>query len=662
MNHYVMDYETLANCFTAVFIHYKTNEQFIFVIHESRNDYDSFVEFLETNIKNNEWHISYNGLAFDAQITQYILNNRNRLRRQSPEDITKIIYSYAQSCINKSHAGEWQEFAEWRLSIKQIDIFKMNHWDNAAKRSSLKWIQFSMDWDNLLDMPIHHTTKINANEVDTVVEYCINDVESTKEIFERSISQLSLRKELTNKFNVNLFSASEPRIGKEIFSYYMSKRMNIHPRDLKKLRTPRHKISLKDIILPYIKFTSFEFQSLLKRFQTLELDPASLKGSFKHSVQYKNVKADFGLGGVHGTNNSGIYKSDDEYVIMSSDVTSFYPNLVIRNKWSPGHFPAEDFCAQYEWFFDERVLIPKSNPMNYVYKIILNSIFGLSNEPNSFFYDPELCMRITVNGQLSLIMLYEMIIENIPNATGLMLNTDGVEIKIPRKYKDKYLDICKQWENLTKLKLEHDSYQKLIIADVNSYIGVNEFITTDINKWRAIKEKNPHYLFKIYNSDFMYAPVKMKGRFNFHELALHKNKSKLIVRKAIHAYFVYDILPEDFINDPVNQNILDFCIGSKSKGKWTQYSRSLIKGVYKEEKLQKTNRYYISNKGVKLIKSNPDGREIQLEAGKWMQTLYNKMNIKKWKNYDVNTQYYISAIESEISRIIYKSFNQLTLL
>ena len=44
---------------------------------------------------------------------------------------------------------------------------------------------------------------------------------------------------------------------------------------------------------------------------------------------------------------------------MSSDVTSFYPNLVIRNRWSPGHFPAEQFCDQYEWFFEERKKIPK---------------------------------------------------------------------------------------------------------------------------------------------------------------------------------------------------------------------------------------------------------------------------------------------------------------
>ncbi len=662
MNHYVMDYETLINCFCAVFIHYKTSEQHVFVIHESRNDYKSLIKFLEKNINNKEWHISYNGLAFDAQITQYILNNRYVFAKESAAAVALLIYTYAQSCIQKSNNNEWQEFPEWKLHIKQIDLFKMNHWDNAAKRSSLKWIQFSMDWDNLLDMPIEHTTIISGNNIDTIVEYCINDVESTKEIFKKSISQISLRKELTNKFNVNLYSSSEPRIGKEIFSYYMCKRMNINHRNLKKLRTPRSSIHLMNLILPYIKFTSFEFKSLLNKFLSLVLDSQNLKGSFKHSIKYKDVKIDFGLGGVHGVNQPGVYTSDDEYVIMSSDVTSFYPNLVIRNKWAPGHFPADMFCEQYEWFFDERVKIPKSNPMNYVYKIILNCIFGLSNDANSFFYDPELCMRITVNGQLSLTMLYEMIMESIPDAVGIMLNTDGIEIKIPRIYKDKYLAICKKWEELTLLKLEHDTYQKLVLADVNNYIAVHEFKTVSIVKWRDVKNNNPHYMFKVYNSNFMYADVKMKGRFDFHNLALHKNKSKLIVRKALHAYFVNNILPEDFINNPENQNILDFCIGSKSRGNWKQHARTIKNGKYFEYPLQKTNRYYITNKGVKIVKIHDDDREIQLESGKWLQTLYNKMSVKNWKEYDVNLQYYISAIESEILNIIERSFNQLTLL
>jgi len=656
-----MDYETLSNCFVAVFTHYKSDETEVFVVHELQNDYDAFIKFLNKNKNDKEWHISYNGLAFDAQVTHYILKNHNTLKRLSAENIAKTIYVYAQECINKGHNQQWQDYAPWQMKIGQIDVFKLNHWDNPAKRSSLKWIQYSMDWDNILDMPIHHETEITTKkELKTIIEYCINDVNSTKEVFNRSKPEIALRKDLTEEYNINLYSSSEPAISKEIFAYYLSNELGISKRELKSLRTYRSSIKVNDILLDYINFNAPEFILLLHKFRSLEPDPEKLKGAFKYSLAYRGMKIVFGLGGVHGAAASGVYEADDEWVIMSSDVKSFYPNLAIKNGWSPAHLPKEAFCSLYKWMYDERVKIPKSNPMNYVYKIALNCVYGLSNEDKSFFYDPEYTVRVTVNGQLSLMMLYEMITEAIPEAQGLLQNTDGVEIRIPKDSVEKYLEICKKWEEITNLELEHDQYQKLILADVNSYIAIHEFKEIDMKSWRETKIKNPHFLFKVVGNKFYYAKTKCKGRFEFNNLMLHKNKSKLIVPKGIYAYFVKGILPSDYISS--NKNILDYCIGGKSKGKWQQISRYIDVDHKVEDKLQKINRYYISNKGSKIIKVNSDdGREIQLESGHWLQTLYNKMKIyKRWSAYDIDNRYYIQAIEKEISKIMAET-NQLKL-
>ena len=542
MNHWVMDYETLVYCFVGVFKHYKTEETKVFAICKQRNDFSKFLEFLKENTENKEWHISYNGLAFDAQITHYIIKHYKDWKSMKGEDIAREIYSYAQSCIDKAHSGEFQEYPEWHMCIKQIDVFKLNHWDNMAKRSSLKWIEYTMDWDNILDMPIHHDTEINTqDQLDLVIEYCINDVEATKEIFNRCKPLIALRKNLTEKYNINLFSASEPRISKEIFAYYLSKELDMPRYEVKKLRTFRNVIKVKDLILDYIKFDTVEFKSLLEKFRTVEINPNYTKGGFRSSVVYKGVKTDFGLGGAHGATAPGVYESDTERVIMSSDVTSFYPNLAIVNKYAPAHIPKEKFCELYQWFFDERKKIPKSDPMNYVYKIILNSTYGLSNDKNSFLYDPQFTMFITVNGQLTLMMLYEMIMTRIPNAVALMQNTDGVETIIPREYIDTYMEVCKEWEQITGLNLEHDQYSKLVLADVNNYIAV------DTN-----------------------GKSKCKGRFEYEGLALHKNKSKLIIPKALYAYFVDGTLPEHTIKH--NRNILDYCIGAKSKGAWRQHA------------------------------------------------------------------------------------------
>ncbi len=661
-NHWVMDYETLFDCFTAVFEDYKTNKTEVFVICKLRNDLPEFIKFLEQNIQNKEWHISYNGLGFDAQVTHYILDNYQGWENIDGNDVAYTIYKYAQRTIEKSNNRDFSDYPQWKMVIGQIDLFKLHHWDNPAKRSSLKWIQYSMDWENILDMPIHHTSKIDTQEdLDTILEYCINDVRSTKEIFNRSTDLIRLRKELTNTYGINMFSASEPRISKEVFGYFLTRMLNIPKRDLRNMKTYRDTIKVKDIILSYISFTSPEFNMLLDRFKSIEIKGDKLKGSFKYSVNYKNVKTHFGLGGVHGAASKGVYESSDDMVIMSSDVTSFYPNLAIKNQFAPAHFPKKEFCDQYEWFFTERKKIPKSNPMNYVYKIILNSTFGLSNDEKSFFYDPELCLRITINGQLTLMMLYEQIMERIPGAVALLQNTDGVETLIPREYIDDYMGICKEWEEKTNLNLEHDEYQKLVLADVNNYIGVNNFIDVDITKWREVKQSQPHYLFKVENDKFSFAPVKLKGRFDFHNLQLHKNKSKLVIPKAIYQYFVNNVLPEDYLEE--NKNILDYCIGGKSKGDWEQVSRYIKDGAFTEDKLQKINRYFISNDGVKIIKVNKkDNREIQLESGRWVQTIFNVLKVEpKWENYNINKAYYMQAIETEINSILTVSTNQLKL-
>ena len=100
-----------------------------------------------------------------------------------------------------------------------------------------------------------------------------------------------------------------------------------------------------------------------------------------------------------------------------------------------------------------------------------------------------------------------------------------------------------------------------------------------------------------------------------------------------------------------NKNIFDYCAGAKLKGNWFFEKRNVINGEYKTEKLQKLIRYYISNGGVKLIKCNPDGREIQLESGKHMQTIFNMHEEKSWDQYDVNEKYYLDKIYDEIQKI-----------
>jgi hypothetical protein len=658
--HFVMDYETLSNCFIACFESIKSDEKHVFVVHDLQNDFDDYIQFIKRNILHDEWHVSYNGLGFDGQITEYIIQNAESLSYMSGSEIAEWVYSKAQHVINKQNSGEFLDFYEKTMSVKQVDVFKLNHWDSLAKRSSLKWIQYSMDWESIQDMPIHHTTKVTTfNQIDEIIGYCWNDVKSTKRIMMLSKSQIALRKTLTEEYNIPLFSASEPRISKELFLHFLSESTGIKKYELRQLRTKRESITVKDIILDYTEFKTATFQKLLTRFNEIIVYPENTKGGFKYSLNYKGVKTDFGLGGIHGARKSGIYESSKDVIIMSSDVVSYYPNLAIRNGWSPAHLPKAEFCELYEWFFNERKKISKKDVKNYVYKIILNSTYGLSNDANSFLYDPEFTMQITINGQLSLCMLYEMICEEIPGAFPLMQNTDGLETIIPREYQDKYLEICNRWEKITNLQLEHDTYSKMILGDVNNYIAIHDYKLVDEDKYNEVKQENPHYLFKEEGDKFYYAATKCKGRFEFNNLALHKNKSFLIIPRAIYYHFVHGIKPEAFLL--TQTNVYDYCGGVKIKGDWEFIEEKIENSEYSATKLQQTIRYYISEKGSKIIKTNKtDGRKIQVESGKWMQTVFINYVKKPFDEYLINKQFYLQKINKEINQLAPNS-NQLKL-
>jgi hypothetical protein len=686
-NHWVMDYETIVNCFVGVFVHHKDSSiSKVFVIHGDKNDLYALIMFLKECSRDNQWHISYNGLSFDAQISSYILANQSFLLSLSTEDVITKLYNFANSVIKSKDTGSFLPFSPWSIPIKQIDLFKMNHWDNKAKMSSLKWIQYSMDWENVEEMPHKHYEPVTDEQtLNKVISYCFNDVYSTRDIFIRSKEQIELRRQLTTEYKIDLYSASEPRISKELFLHFLEQRTGIPKSELKQGRTHRTHIVLADCILPYVKFKTAEFKAVHDYF--LKTVITSTKDKLKHTLVYKGVKTDYGLGGIHGAVKEGLYKPDDGWTIITSDVVSYYPNLAIKNRFAPEHINKDVFCFLYEWIFEERTKIPKSNPKNYVYKIILNSTYGLTGDENSFLYDPKMTMQITINGQLLLSMLYEMICEEIPTAIPLMQNTDGLETMLPTSELNKYMEICKKWQDITQLTLEHDEYKKMVIRDVNNYIAVNT------------KDK-----------------VKCKGVFEWEDLdqkkvaVLHKNKSFLIIPKAVYAYFVNGIRPEEFIAQ--NRKLHDYCAGVKSNGEWHFETRELIddvpekyktisieekrqyllangweqswsddnwvrhdamnkeastglhteyafritvkkESVVKKTKLQKIVRYFISTNGKKIIKCHADGREIQVEAGPWLQTVVNKLpnnaSVDDYSN--VNFQYYIDEIYKQINQI-----------
>lgn len=630
----VADIETLHNCFILNVRDVKTGSKKEFVLFNDKEYEDQplkLFNFLKNCVKNNYTLITYNGLRFDLQVLHYFydwcLDKQDPLYQFESSFIISKLYEKAQAIIAVQEDNE--EMFKYLVSEKDlfmptIDLMKQLHYDSKAKRTSLKWIEFSMQYPTIQDMPISHEDDITLEDIPTVLEYCWNDVDATYEFFNNVKHETELRLQMSKEYKIPLINDSEPSMVRKIFGKFICNEMGITYSKLKELKTIRKDIAFKDIIFSYVRFITDEFKEVLAVFKhtTLDCNPHS-KDKFKHTFNFKGMDIEFGLGGIHACTKSGVYTPTEEEVIEDADVTSFYPMLAIKNNIRPEHL-GEAFNKVYPMIFEERQKYPKKDPRNYVYKIVLNSAYGLSKEINSYLYDPKFTYSITLNGQLSLLMLVEALNMAIPGIEFLQMNTDGITYKYNKQYTEKVRKICAWWEKTTQLSLEYFYYSKMVINDVNNYLAV--------------------YL----NGD-----VKKKGLFETN-MAYHKNPSALIIPKALATFFIEDIPVQDYIKNKEN-SIFDYCLGVKKK---SNFSLDLIRNYNFAEVIepqQKVCRYYVSEQSETsglLVKNFNDGRRVSVEANTQVEPLYTiKPDMYEVNRYNINYEYYIKECNKIIENI-----------
>jgi hypothetical protein len=544
------DFETLSNFTCAVFQNVTTHEFQEYVWYGDRNDTEPFLKLI---CARNEF-VSFNGDRFDDQVCQFIYENDEELAALTGDEVAKKVYGFAQELISAGR-DQFPPYYRGVRKVRSIDLFKIHHFDNAARSTSLKALQVNMKSPKVLEMPIDHWEFIEPHSVSMILEYCRNDVRTTTDFFHHSDDALRMRQGLRSKYGLDFMAMSDSSIGEEIFVQELCKKTKMRRKELKKLRTYRDSIDLGKCVAPYVKFDTPLFQGVLDHFNDTVL--ASLNDSFGYTINFQDMEVVYGLGGAHGSIPAGVYVESDSHGILDVDVASMYPNIAIRNGFRPKHLPAS-FCDIYEEIFETRKTIPKKNPMNGAYKIALNSVYGKSNDINSFLYDPAFTQKICATGQLSISMLMERL-------DGLVdfisVNTDGVCFRYERSRLDEIRRVCSEWENVTRLSLEETHYKKYVCRDVNNYIA--ETISGD---------------------------VKTKGCFLM-ERGWHQNISSMVVPKALKAHYIDGVDIEEFIES--HDVFYDFIIRLRYRGKDF--------GEQGKFRFEKNVRFYVGKKGKSLV-------------------------------------------------------------
>lgn len=615
---WIYDLETLRNAFTYTARNRDTNEVVQFVIWGDCNDLYPMLEHL-SNVRG---LIGFNSVGFDYPVLHNIIQQRNYLLAHDGDFVARWIYDKAQNIITQ----EYSSIRENEVLIPQLDLFLIHHYNNKARMTSLKKLQIAMNSDNVMDMPIHHTEEIKEwKDIETILEYNLHDVDKTLDFYNLSIDKIDLRKGLIKKYGLPCINYSDSKIGESLMLKLYCDSVNKKEDTVKRQRTHRDVLKFSECIPDYINFKTKEFRDLHEYLKGIAV--TELKDSFKYSVEYNNFQFDLGTGGIHGSIKSGVYEADDEYVIVDADVGSMYPSLAITLGLYPEHL-GKEFLEVYE----DDLLKPRleakkrgDKVMDLGFKLSLNSVYGKSNSQFSWLFDPLYTLKTTLSGQLALSMLSEMLCTGVPNLTMLQINTDGLTVRIPKEYKRKYWEICKEWEELTKLNLEYVSYSKMIIRDVNSYIAM-----TDSGK---VKRKG---VFKL-NSE-----MRSDGEF-------HKSFSQGVVKIALSEYFINGKPVEESIREC--KDVFEFTKMANSVGKWwTETFEIDEEGTeYNIIPQQKNNRYLMTNTGVRFRKCvyKPDKEtgedkrtNTEYEADK-LVTILNNYNGESIEDLDINYQYYI---------------------
>lgn len=629
----VYDLETIINLFTYTGYCLQDKKYYQFVIHNSRNDLELLYNHL---IRDKEMlQIGYNNESFDYPILHFFMLNYKRFKNLSGYEVANELYQKAQSLIDSQ---DFVRIFDNKKFIKQMDLYLIWHYNNPAKRTSLKDLEFAMNMDYIEEMPIAHNQFCKESDIKLVLSYNLNDVKATKLFLNATLGKtdytiykgkdkIQLRREIERDYGLKCMNYNDVKIGEQLLLKLYCEKTGLDLQYVKKLRTPRPIINIKDCIPQWCQFNTELFnKELIDELKKIVIYNGILKDVFDLSVIYNGIKIDYGAGGAHASIKSGIYKEDSEYTIMDVDIDGQYPSLEITQ----GIFP-EHLGKEFIEILDKEIVSvrkaekkrPKKERRFTIVeglKLCANGSYGKSNEETSFLYDPLYTMKTTIPGQIVISMWIERLCENISNIQILQVNTDGWTFKIKRKDVEKAIKVSDELMNLTGLTYEVNYYKQMIIKDVNNYTA--EYVDNT--------PENEH--------------IKYKGCFEI-DKDYHKDNSMRIVPIALKNYFINNIPISETIRN--HKNIYDFCIRLKCN----HSSRALYEYLDDNDKvasitLSRTTRYFVSKKGGALsIYYNGSNSPNKVNKG-YTVTLFN--NFIEKEDYNINYNFY----EIETNKII----------
>ena len=598
---YVYDIEVFRNVFHCTLLNTETEELIKFECSIRKNNIEEMCKFF----KQDAYFVGYNNIHYDNPIINYCI-----------EYFSNSKYTYNKICLSifnlsniitqdKENIDRWKCW-KYANNFLTVDLLTMLY--SKALRVSLKEMQVTMMYKNVQEFNQDWNNNLAENNIDSMIEYNINDVMSTYELLKRCEKDIQLRLNIEDQYHIHCLSKDGVNIGMQILAEEYMNKTGISWDILKNMRSPADIIDLNEIILPIIKYNTPILQNLLNEMKQLKVSPG--RKGYEKQFLLEDLTISVGVGGIHSINEPEIIIPNENELLVDLDVASLYPSMLLNFNFYPRHL-GKEFKEIYQEIKDRRIYAKKTGDTvtNETLKLALNGLSGNLQNEFSWCYDPKSVMGIRINGQLLLLMLTERLIAI--GAKPIQLNTDGIFCKIPKNNYELAKQICKEWESLTGLILEEDRFKSFYQLAINDYFGV-----------------------------FENGKIKEKGCF-ITKVKLGKGLSPKIIPKAVEKYFLEDIKPKDYI--PTVTDIKDFLMSEKTGKQWHV--------EYNNTSQQRTNRFYASTDGYYLYKwkDNQGIKEYQNMLVASGVTLLNNFDDLK-ENPKINYQYYITEANKIIAQ------------
>lgn len=611
----------------------------------------------------------YNNQSYDDMMFKAFMMYFNRF------DNTKQLITKLKEVSDKIISLQDDKDAFWKdreldlirkypLPWATVDLFKVyalnssgvNVDKNTGERKkfgkSLKQVSINLKWHNLLDFKLppiddeegdiyrkkdayrgmtneqlnHLITNdfdryILPKRVKPMLHYNKNDVYLVCETARQKPDEIKLRYSLGAAFNLNLLCAARSSIADKLLYKFYSERSGLSIDKFKDLRTQRTALSFNKIIFPHICFKTKQLQDLLEDMKKVVIYRTN-KDAFEKVIQFYGTTYTIATGGLHSQDKPAVLTSTDKYTYVHYDISSFYPSVMVAYNIAPKHLNNNVFVKMVDYIRLTRIKCKHTEDKDGLIvagvhnklaaealKIVINAIYGKFGFEMFFLFDRFAQMQVTINGQLMVMMVVEAL--ELDGIHVVSANTDGIIVKLPKDKEEDFKRITDDWCAQNKLSADSERYKLFVTRDINNY-------------------------FDIQSND----KVEYKGSLDPKQYLkdLKKGYDMPVVAKAVFEYFAHGISVMETLRN--HKDILDFCKTQNVGKQFEVVYQKVENGKVIDIHSQRHVRFYVSTKGVIIMKENVNSNQRSVLASGKPVIILNKLDDKDISLRNIDYKYY----------------------